>query len=89
MSVTGQILYLFETRGQAAYFGEGVSQLEHALQAAALAEQSGVSPELVAAALLHDIGHLLHGLPEDIADQGVDGFHENAGADWLAKFFGP
>jgi len=32
---------------------------------------------------------LLHGLPEDIADQGVDGLHENAGADWLANHFGP
>jgi Predicted HD phosphohydrolase len=32
---------------------------------------------LVVAALLHDIGHLLHELPEDIADQGVDTQHES------------
>jgi len=89
MSVTREIFELFETRGHDAYFGEGVSQLEHALQAAWLAEQSKAPPALVAAALLHDVGHLIHGLPEDIADQGVDGLHEDAGADWLAKHFGP
>lgn len=80
---------MFETRGHDAYFGEGVSQLEHALQAAWLAGQSKAPPALVAAALLHDVGHLLHGLPEDIADHGVDGLHEDAGADWLAQHFGP
>jgi len=89
MNVTWQILDLFETRGHDAYFGEGVSQLEHALQAAWLAEQSKAPPALIVAALLHDVGHLIHGLPEDIADHGVDGFHEDAGADWLAKHFGP
>lgn len=89
MNVTGQIFELFQTRGQGAYFGEGVSQLDHALQAAWLAERSNASPALVAAALLHDIGHLIHGMPEDIADQGLDGLHENAGAGWLAKHFGP
>ena len=89
MNVTQQIFELFETRGHDAYFGEGVSQLEHALQAARFAQQSNASPALVVAALLHDVGHLIHGLPEDIADHGVDGLHEDAGADWLAKYFGP
>lgn len=40
------------------YIGEPVSQLEHALQCAALAQEDGAGPALVAAALLHDIGHL-------------------------------
>lgn len=89
MTITAQIFELFRTRGHSAYFGEGVSQQEHALQAAWLAEKSKAPPELVVAALLHDIGHLIHGLPEDIADQGVDGHHEAAGAAWLAAHVGP
>lgn len=89
MNVTTQIFELFQTRGQDAYFGEGVSQREHALQAAWLAENSNARPALVVAALLHDIGHLIHGLPENIADQGVDGYHEAAGANWLGAHFGP
>jgi predicted HD phosphohydrolase len=38
---------------------------------------------------LHDVGHLLHGLPEDAADRGVDARHEDGGAAWLAGHFGP
>ena len=42
------------------------------------------------AALLHDVGHLLHGLPETIADKGIDGRHEAGGSDWqLHSHFGP
>jgi [1-hydroxy-2-(trimethylamino)ethyl]phosphonate dioxygenase len=89
MNVTTEIFELFQTRGQSAYFGEGVSQIEHALQAAWLAERSQASRALVVAALLHDIGHLIHGLPENIADQGIDGSHETAGGEWLARHFGP
>ena len=89
MNVTNKILELFKTRGHDAYFGEGVSQQEHALQAAWLAENSSARPALVVAALLHDIGHLIHGLPENIADQGIDGYHEAAGAAWLGAHFGP
>ena len=37
------------------------------------------------AALLHDVGHLLHGLPEDVAEQGIDGRHERIGENWLAR----
>ena len=66
-----------------------MSQNEHALQAALLAEKSGAKPALIAAALLHDIGHLLHELPEDIAEQGVDTQHEALGSAWLSQHFGP
>jgi [1-hydroxy-2-(trimethylamino)ethyl]phosphonate dioxygenase len=89
MNITDAIFAVFAKRGHAAYFGESVSQLEHALQTARLAERSHGRPALVVAALLHDIGHLLHNLPEDIADRGIDGHHENAGAAWLARHFGP
>jgi phosphonate degradation associated HDIG domain protein len=78
---------MFARRGVDAYFGEPVSQLEHALQTAFQAEQEGASDTLIAAALLHDVGHLLHNAPEDIADRGVDGRHERVGATWLARYF--
>src|SRR5262249_4343349 len=80
---------LFREKGNGAYFGEAVTETEHALQCAHLAEQSGAPPELIAAALLHDVGHLLHGLPEDAAERGLDGRHEEEGAAWLRGHFGP
>jgi predicted HD phosphohydrolase len=70
-------------------FGEPVSQLEPALQAAWFATQAKSAPTLVAAALLHDIGHLLHDLGENAADEGVDTRHEDAGYGWLLARFGP
>ena len=78
-----------EPRGGAAYFGEPVSQLEHALQTAHCATQAGSPSELVlAAVLLHDIGHLLHDLPESAADAGIDTCHETAGSEWILARFG-
>ena len=41
-----------------------VNQRAHALQAALLAEQAGCDAALVTAALLHDIGHMVHDLGE-------------------------
>lgn len=89
MNIVEEIIQLFATRGDSAYIGEAVSQREHALQAAALAEQDGASDSLVVAALLHDIGHLLHNLPENSADQGIDTTHETVGDTWLQHAFGP
>ncbi len=89
MPVVDTIFGLFDSRGEEAYFGEHVSQLEHALQSAYLAERDGSPDSLIAAALLHDIGHLVHGLAEDVADQDQDGLHEDAGATWLTPHFGP
>jgi phosphonate degradation associated HDIG domain protein len=88
MSVADEILALYAKRGGATY-GEGVTQSEHALQSAWLAEKSGAAPELVVAALLHDIGHLLHDLPEDIAERGIDTRHESLASAWLSKHFSP
>lgn len=88
MSVLDDIRIAFAKRGGDTY-GEGVSQLEHALQCAACAERDGASPALIAATLLHDIGHLLHDLPQDIADQGIDTKHESLGSAWLSQHFGP
>ena len=88
MDVMGAIRSAFERRGNEGY-GEGVSQLEHAIQCAVFAERDRAGPALVAAAYLHDIGHLLHDLPQDIADSGVDTQHESTGSAWLSQFFGP
>jgi gamma-butyrobetaine dioxygenase len=89
LDTVDEIIDLFARRGQAEYFGEPVSQAEHALQAARLAVEAGAEEPLIAAALLHDLGHLLHGLDEDIADEGLDARHEEAGEAWLASHFGP
>jgi [1-hydroxy-2-(trimethylamino)ethyl]phosphonate dioxygenase len=82
------LLELLSAQGKEAYFGEPVSVLEHCLQCAHFAEQSHASPSTIAAALLHDVGHMLHGLPEDIAEYGVDGAHEEVAARYLTKWFG-
>jgi phosphonate degradation associated HDIG domain protein len=87
--VTDEILRLFRARGDSRYGAEDVSQLEHALQAAHLAEQEGASSALIAAALLHDVGHLLHALPADAPERGIDDEHEALGGRWLASRFGP
>jgi phosphonate degradation associated HDIG domain protein len=89
MNIVDEICELFATKGHAAYVGEPVSQLEHALQAAHHAETAGASDALVVAALLHDIGHLVHKLPEDAADRGIDTRHEKLGQAWLARYCGP
>jgi len=87
-AVLSAIDQAFAKRGHEGY-GEGVSQLDHALQCALCAERDGASPALIAATLLHDIGHMLHDLPEDIADQGIDTQHESLGSAWLSQHFGP
>ncbi len=84
-----QIVDCFKKRGHSNYGKEAITQEEHALQAAFAAEQAGSSPQLIAACLLHDIGHLLHDLPEDAPDHDIDDEHEQLGAVWLAEHFQP
>src|SRR3546814_13723169 len=79
---------LYERRGGERY-SEVVSQAEHALQAAASAEREGAPVPLIAAALLHDIGHLLHQLPRDHLERGTDDRHEVSGAKWPVRHFPP
>lgn len=78
---------IFHRRGAESYLGEQVTMSEHMLQAAQLAEQSGAGDQLIAAALLHDIGHYTNEFPDDALAQGTDNLHEEAGAQVLAAFF--
>lgn len=81
------ILEIYRDRGDAQYGGEAVSQLEHALQCATLAEQAGKSPELVTACFLHDFGHLIHDLGEGVAQRGIDDRHEYRAIPTLETLF--
>ncbi len=67
-----EILGLYETRGARMYGSEPVSQAEHALQCAMLAAQGGASAELIAAAFLHDLGHLIADLPHTLERESDD-----------------
>lgn len=87
------IARLYYERGGVAYAGEPVSQAEHALQCAWLAEQAGADDELVAAALLHDLGHLLvieHStLTRSPTELGIDDRHQFIALPLLRGVFGP
>jgi phosphonate degradation associated HDIG domain protein len=79
----------FRSHGDSSYLGEPVTLAEHMLQTALAAEADGAGPTLVAAALLHDYGHLIHDLPEDSAEHGIDTRHEDVGFDFLGLHFPP
>ncbi|MGF1460458.1 MAG: phosphonate degradation HD-domain oxygenase [Leptolyngbyaceae cyanobacterium] len=81
------LFQLYRDRGQAQYGGEAVSQLEHALQCAALAEQADSPPELIVASLFHDLGHLVHDLGEGAAQRGIDDRHEYRALPRLKRLF--
>lgn len=89
MSVSSVIADLFQDKGAVYYGDEAINQLQHALQAACLAEREGASRELIVAALLHDVGHLLGAGDEGLAGKGVDARHEVSGARFLSQWFGP
>ena len=78
MTSWAEIEALFAQRGSEQYSGEPVTQLEHALQSAALAEAEGADDELVTAALLHDVGHLVQDLGATPTLQGIDDRHQFA-----------
>ncbi|MEL6982955.1 MAG: HD domain-containing protein [Actinomycetota bacterium] len=85
-----QLLSLYRGEAASTRYDESVTELEHALQSAALAEAAGSDDALIAAALLHDVGHLVlrDHVPVGEALE-VDHRHEEAGADTLASLFGP
>jgi phosphonate degradation associated HDIG domain protein len=87
--VRQELLDIFTSRATKRYGLSAINQLQHALQAAALAEADDAPPATVLASLLHDVGHMIHQLGEDPAGRGIDDVHEELGAAWLAERFGP
>jgi gamma-butyrobetaine dioxygenase len=97
MSPVDRIAELFSAEGASDYLGEPVTVAAHMLQAGSLAEAAGAPAALVAAALLHDVGHLRGADPR--ADglersgqalmAGSDNQHGARGAAWLAGWFPP
>jgi len=79
MAIVDEIMHLFAAKGSSEYGGERVSQLEHALQSAHLAQTENAPPNMIVAALLHDIGHLLAEAP--------DAAHEEIGHGYVARHF--
>src|SRR5262245_28126759 len=86
---TDDLFALMRSRGNGRYGLSDVSQLEHALQSAALAAERQLGDALVIAALFHDLGHLLVGDDVDLAEQGIDDVHEETSAGMLATIYGP
>lgn len=84
-----RIAHLLETKAEGRYGLHDLTQRQHALQSAWLAERQGCPAALIAASLLHDIGHLVHDLGDDPAAAGVDDRHEERGHAFLAAWFGP
>ena len=85
--VIDRLVDIFLRRGSDSYLGEDVTMSEHMLQAAALAESEGADESLIAAALLHDVGHFADEFsaydPSDIFDKR----HDIVGARLLEPYF--
>ena len=80
---------LYKDHGHIEYSGEGVTQLEHALQCAQLAESAGADEALVAAAFLHDLGHLLNMQGATPTERGIDDQHQYFAIPFIRPLFGP
>ena len=80
---------LFREHGHIEYSGERVTQLEHALQAAHRAERAQAPMELVTAAFLHDLGHLLNQQGETPSERGIDDQHQYFAIPFLRPLFPP
>ena len=85
-SVISELRQLFESQGDEEYYGENISQYEHAAQAAILAKRQGYDEEVQIAAFLHDIGHLF---PAQTEEELMEVYgrkdHESVAADWLRE----
>jgi len=85
-----EVSLLFSSHGNARYGGEAVSQLEHALQCAQLAERAGETDETVVAAFLHDLGHMIVADPVKYAEMtasGMDDRHQYVSIPFLKSVF--
>jgi len=87
MLTIAAIEQLFARHGGEQYSGEPVTQLEHALQTAHLAEQSDAGDPLITACLLHDLGHLLNHQGETPTLRGIDDTHQYFALPFLRGLF--
>ncbi len=87
--IIGRLEALFASRGAGLYLGESVTLAEHMRQCAALARAERAADALVAAALLHDVGHLALVKVEDAPDANEDRRHEAVASELLAGAFPP
>jgi gamma-butyrobetaine dioxygenase len=88
-AIIDDIFETFRSSGDSTYLGEPVTLTEHMLQSALAAERDGAAPTLVAAAVLHDYGHLIHDLDPESAEHGIDTVHEDVGSEFLETYFPP
>jgi phosphonate degradation associated HDIG domain protein len=84
-----KIADILQRRGAEAYLGEDVTMAEHMFQTAALAQAAGAPDIMVAAALLHDIGHFTSEFGEYTPDDTEDRHHDESGAKLLEGYFPP
>lgn len=88
MSAVDELFGILKEKGDKSYGeAESVTQLQHALQCAAQAENAGASAALITAALLHDIGHLINPDARAAIKRKEDARHENSGAAYLEQWF--
>ena len=80
---------LLSLKAEGRYGLSDINQKQHALQSGWLAERLGCPEPLIVASLLHDIGHMVHDLGENPAEQGIDDLHEERGHEFLRAWFGP
>jgi phosphonate degradation associated HDIG domain protein len=91
-TAASDLVELYRSESACRLYDESVTQLEHALQCAALAVATDAPDHMIIAALVHDVGHLVD--DERVGDERVgrrivDGRHERVGARYLAQWFGP
>jgi len=93
MMIIDEIEQLYAERGAQCYeiggAASGVTQLQHALQCARLAQHAGASSELIVAALLHDLGHLINADAHGELDPHHDDVHQYIALPFLRRWFGP
>lgn len=82
-----EIAALFAGPGAGDYLGERVTQAQHMCQAGTLAQSAGAPDALVAATLLHDVGHFHGELSGQDLMAGTDNHHSDTGAAWLSRWF--
>ena len=87
--ILADIAQRLDINGRHRYGLSDLNQIQHGLQAAWLAEKAGDPPSLIAAALVHDIGHMVQEIGENPAADGIDDRHEEVGHAFLADRFGP